>query len=169
MTTLTALRKHCVFKKNLESKGKRKPWMLSFAEEVFLILILRIFYQDAAALGQHQAGGVGFVAALPCLESVTPKNSTWEITLNKLCLLKQELWEGVLCDLAWKQFHLYLHEGASPGCRSEQESPGRREGLVCRRDHGIRSNLSLDPTMPHHALHPPVCDGTLPEVKEFPG
>lgn len=98
-------------KKTLESKGK----INSFAKEVFLILILRIFYQDAAALGQHQAGGVGFVAALLCLQRVTralvmsPKNSTWEITLNKLCLLKQELWERGLCDLAWKHFHLYLH------------------------------------------------------------
>lgn len=63
---------------------------------------------------------------------------------------------------------IYIKEPAqAAGLSRRAQEQGRT--WVCRRDHEIRSNLSLDPTIPHHALHPPVCDGTLPEVKEFPG
>lgn len=59
--------KYFIIKNNLKGKGRTRLWVLSFVKKVFLSLFFRILYQgtqDAAALGQHQAGGVGFVAAL---------------------------------------------------------------------------------------------------------
>lgn len=115
--TLTALKNTVFSKNNLKGKGKRKPWMLSFAKEVFLILFLGsctkqlMMQQVRAASGSWcwVCGSLLLPGERDTSAGDVTKISTWEITLKNLYLLKQELWESVLCDLASKHSHLYLH------------------------------------------------------------
>lgn len=63
---------------------------------------------------------------------------------------------------------IYIKEPAlAAGLSRRPQEQGRIPWCICRRDHEIRSNLALDPRTPQHALHLPVCDGALPEAKEF--